>query len=59
MINHEENGYLAEVGSPDDLAAGIRYCAEHDLREKARNTVLANFAMDIIGARYKEIYETD
>ena len=57
MINHEENGYLAEAGNSDDLAAGIMYCADHDLRENARNTVLGKFTYNIIGTRYKEIYE--
>ncbi len=59
MIRHEENGYLAEPRNPDDLAAGIRYCADHDQRENARNTVLGKFTYNIIGARYKKLYEED
>ena len=56
MIAHQENGYLAEAGNHKDLAAGIRYCAGHELRKAARETVLQKFSPGIIGERYKELY---
>ncbi|SKB66430.1 Glycosyltransferase involved in cell wall bisynthesis [Lachnospiraceae bacterium] len=56
MIRHGENGYLAENGDSADLAAGIRFCAEHDLRENARKTVINNFSPEIIGEKYKKLY---
>ena len=57
MISHKENGYLAEAWNPKNLAEGIRYCAEHDLRKEARATVVQKFSPVIIGERYKELYD--
>jgi glycosyltransferase involved in cell wall biosynthesis len=32
MIKHKENGYLAKYRDPEDLAAGIRFCLESDIK---------------------------
>ena len=34
MIQHKENGYLAEYKNADDLAAGIKYCIENNVKGK-------------------------
>jgi glycosyltransferase involved in cell wall biosynthesis len=59
MIVHCENGYLATPFDTDDLMGGIAFCLEHpELREKAREYVVQNFNMELIGQKYSEIYGT-
>ena len=62
IINHKQNGYLAEYKSVDDLAQGIYWMLEDksrliDLGEKARKKVLDNYTYDIVGNKYLKLYK--
>ena len=57
MIEHGVNGYLAKPYDTMDLAEGIKFCASHDLRSEARKSVENRFSYDIIGKKYKELYD--
>jgi len=62
MIEHKQNGYLAENKSVDDLANGIYWMLEDkkrvtDLGKNARQKVLVNYTYDIVGNRYLKLYE--
>ena len=57
MINHRINGYLAKPYDTDDLAEGIRFCVAGDLRKSARESIENRFSYDIIGKKYKELYD--
>lgn len=62
MIDHRQNGYVAEYKSAEDLAAGIYWSLFEanttELRENARQKVLCNYSEDIIAKRYIELYES-
>ena len=62
IINHKQNGYLAEYKSIDDLAQGICWMLEDknrvmDLGRNARQKVLDNYTYDIVGNRYLKLYK--
>lgn len=57
MIEHGVNGYLAKPYDTKDLAEGIRFCTSSDLRKQAREIVVNRFSYEIIGERYKALYE--
>jgi len=61
IVNHKQNGYLAEYKSVDDLAQGIYWMLEDkkrliDMGKKARQKVLNNYTYDIVGNRYLKLY---
>ena len=62
MVDHLQNGYLAEFKSPADLAAGINYVLTSDKKEElstnAREKVLHNFTNEIIASKYIDLYQT-
>ena len=62
MIDHEQNGYLAEENNCEDLANGIKWCIGHNtdgfLSKNAREKVLNNFTIDIVSKQYKYLYES-
>jgi len=53
MIDHKENGYVAEYENAEDLADGIKYCIENQdvLSKKAREKVLANYSEAVVAER--------
>lgn len=55
QISHKENGYLAEIRNSEDLAAGIRFCAENSekLGVEARKGA-ERFSLETIGERYEK-----
>ncbi len=62
MIEHKQNGYLAEYKSVGDLAQGICWMLEDknrltDLGEKARQKVLDNYTYNIVGNKYLKLYK--
>lgn len=61
MIDHRENGYLAEYKDSGDLAKGIEWILNSDrydeLCENARKKVVENFDSRIIAKKYKKLYE--
>jgi glycosyltransferase involved in cell wall biosynthesis len=64
MIDHEQNGYLAEYKSATDLAKGIYEMLyiekkkEEELATNARNKVLAEFNNKKVADQYIEIYRS-
>ena len=61
MIDHKQNGYLAEPFNPEDLAAGIAWCLDNnangELSRNARTKVEANYSMERVGEKYVELYK--
>lgn len=58
QVSHKENGYLAKYHSAEDLAEGIRYCADKKniLGAKAYQAA-QKYSYKCIGLNYKEILE--
>jgi glycosyltransferase involved in cell wall biosynthesis len=61
MIEHQQNGYLAQSFDPQDLAAGIAFCLDQavapGLRDKARSKVVNTFAAQLVANHYLTLYE--
>lgn len=62
IVDHQENGYLAERFDPADLAAGIRWVLEGanrqgTLSQNARNKVLTTFDSPIVAKKHIEVYQ--
>ena len=62
MIDHLQNGYLAQERNAEDLAMGIQWCIEHNtdgvLNKNAREKVLKNYAIPIVSEQYKHLYQS-
>ena len=62
MINHKQNGYLAQEQDNEDLANGIVWCLENNkdrtLSINARNKVLNNYTIDIVAKQYRDLYKS-
>ncbi|QKJ31549.1 glycosyltransferase [Mucilaginibacter mali] len=62
MVDHMQNGYLAEYKSGADFAAGIRFVLDNPLASvlatNARNKVLVNFSNEIVAEKYTELYRS-
>ena len=57
IITHKSNGYLARYQSADDLASGIEWALQADIkREDLRRNVLRNFSEGIVANRYIKLY---
>ncbi|HWQ37916.1 MAG TPA: glycosyltransferase family 4 protein [Burkholderiales bacterium] len=62
MIEHRENGYLAQPFDPSALADGLQWVLEDDARrarlaERARAKVLEEFEMSRVARRYLALYQ--
>ena len=63
MIDHLENGYLAQPCDSDDLTRGIEWVLGgkerwHSLSAKARKKVETNYSIENIAKKYIELYES-
>ncbi len=62
MIDHKQNGYLANPYDTTDLCNGIIWCLENNsnniLGNNARKKVLDNFHIEDITNRYVELYKS-
>lgn len=63
MIDHMQNGILAEIKSSEDLAKGINLLLEDkELREKfsaaSREKVVNNFNQKLVAEKYLEVYKS-
>ncbi len=62
MIDHQQNGYVAEYLSAEDLAEGILWTLDESrhggLGTEARQKVLASYAQDAVAKKYMEIYKS-
>ena len=60
MIDHRQNGYVAEYRDADDLAAGIRWVLEeadsNALSSQAMRKVHTNYSEQSVAMRYTEVY---
>ena len=61
LIEHQKNGYLAREQDNEDLARGIMWCLERNadkhLSKAARIKVLKDNTLEVVGRRYKNLYE--
>jgi glycosyltransferase involved in cell wall biosynthesis len=61
MIDHRQNGYLADTGSAAQLADGLHWLLTHpdpeSLRRAARQSAEARFAGPVVAERFVEVYE--
>lgn len=62
MVDHLQNGYLAQYKSAADFAGGINYVLQHPdaqvLADNARNKVLQNFTNEFVAKRYLRLYQS-
>lgn len=62
MIEHENNGYLAQYKSAQDLAKGIHWTLfESDyqsLIHNSRQKVLDNYSEKVVAEKYRSVYES-
>jgi glycosyltransferase involved in cell wall biosynthesis len=62
MVEHKQNGYLAEYKSAADFAAGINYILNSErkteLAANARKKVLDNFTNEIVAEKYMAVYNS-
>nr|AIF26863.1 putative group 1 glycosyl transferase [uncultured bacterium fosmid pJB135F11] len=59
MIDHLSNGYVARYADAEDLALGIRYVLQHDLRQAAIEKARAMFDPVAVARQYIHVYETE
>lgn len=62
IVNHQQNGYLAEPYKPEDLARGIAWAMEDGERWKAlsmraREKAEKEFELTLVARRYRKLYE--
>ncbi|WP_460964363.1 glycosyltransferase family 4 protein [Spirosoma litoris] len=60
MIDHRQNGYLADIGSAQQLADGMAFVLTHPnpetLRQNARNFAEIRFSEEVVAGQYIELY---
>lgn len=57
MIDHKKNGYLARAFDAKDLAAGIEWILQNDVRQQARKTAEKKFELTLSAKKYEELYK--
>ena len=61
MIDHEQNGYLATVGSAQELADGLAFVLTHPnpetLRQTARQSAESRFSETVVAGKHIELYQ--
>ena len=62
MIDHRQNGYLAAVGSAQELADGLAFVLTHPtpeiLRQNARQSAETRFSEEVVAGKYVQLYKT-
>lgn len=62
MIDHQQNGYLAAVGSAQQLADGLAFVLRHPnpvlLRQNARLSAELQFSEDVVARQHLELYHS-
>lgn len=60
MINHQQNGYLADIGSAQQLADGLAFILKHpnpdELRQNARQTAETRFSEEVVARQHIDLY---
>lgn len=57
MIDHKKNGYVAAYKDVEDLANGVRWVLENDLRNAAREKAVKAYSPETIAEQYIKLYE--
>ena len=61
MIDHQQNGYLADVGSAQQLADGLAFILTHPspetLRQNARQSAEARFSEAVVARQHIALYQ--
>lgn len=59
MIDHLQNGYVAEFLSSADIAKGITWVLNHPegLAQKARNKAVEKYSNDIVASHYNSLFQ--
>ena len=61
MIDHQQNGYLADIGSAQQLADGLAFILTHPnpktLRQNARQSAETRFSEEVVAKQYIELYQ--
>ncbi|MBD2753115.1 glycosyltransferase family 4 protein [Spirosoma validum] len=61
MIDHQQNGYLADAGSAQELADGLAFVLTHQnpesLRQNARQSAESRFSEDVVARQHIELYQ--
>jgi glycosyltransferase involved in cell wall biosynthesis len=61
MIDHQQNGYLADVGSAQQLADGLAFILTHPnpetLRQNARYSAETRFSEEVVAKQHVELYQ--
>ncbi|QKZ12243.1 glycosyltransferase family 4 protein [Spirosoma sp. KUDC1026] len=61
MIDHEQNGYLAAVGSAQELADGLAFVLTHAnstvIRQNARQSAEARFSEAVVAGKHIMLYQ--
>jgi glycosyltransferase involved in cell wall biosynthesis len=62
MIDHKQNGYVAEYKKPEDLAAGIEWVLENTEKLKLADAcvkkVKENYSESVVADKYISLYNT-
>ena len=56
MIDHLENGYVARYRDASDLAAGIHFVLDHNLREAAHNKAADSYGETHVAQKYIKLF---
>ena len=61
MIDHEQNGYLANYKDADDLAAGIQWVLDYPGKEALSKACVEKvkrcYSEEVVAGQYKALYE--
>ena len=58
MIDHLQNGYVAQHKDVNDLAEGIQYVLTHDMREAALHKAASAYGETHVAQKYINVYES-
>ena len=58
MIDHLQNGYVAQYKDVNDLAEGIQYVLTHDMREAALHKAASAYGETHVAQKYINVYES-
>ncbi len=62
LIDHTQNGYLADYQSVEELAHGIEFVLatnrKSDLQQHARQSVVNRFAEKVVAEKYRTVYQS-
>jgi len=62
MVDHKQNGYLAEYKSAEDLASGIEWVLQNNpdnvFGKAAREKVIREFSEEVVAQKYINLYQS-